>query len=297
MTPIDSGLSPLTYRLWAMWLCGCFGACSPGPDTPMTQNIPTLDAIRSQLTPREPSDHNPIPSYTLLQVIELDIPLKTDTHPAWVMTSTQGLDPKTISAWRANGMRIGMLPADHGDTFLKSLGGIQSSLRHRLILSENLTPLTISPPLPRPMKLKVELQPEHPQTIVLEKGRCQFLVRVSRDARGDSFLELIPHHHRPRTTLHPRLPQEKALDGRIFETLRFQVPIPLQGLLVIGLDTATPHETPTHKPTETKPKTATTQPAAPPATQPHQPSATPTMPITRKAAGGISGSLRIISII
>ena len=55
--------------------------------------------------------------------------------------------------------------------------------------------------------------PKSTQIFKARSGRLQLLAKITRDDTGQAYLELTPHHYKPKADLVPRSPLEKQLDG------------------------------------------------------------------------------------
>ncbi len=256
---------PITLRPVWLWLAATLStaACHTQP-VAQTQSTPTLDQVRSRVEPTPPPtetlQHQPI---ALLAVHRFDLPRNASFDDAWQAIDENALPPTQATAWRANRLRVGVLSNKHTDAFLDALPPTRGRQHHTMTLSHHPTALTIPPPFTQPIELELITPPGQTQTLTLDTGRFQFLVRIVTQKPNTAWLELTPHCYQPHPTIQPRLPHEKAADGQTFDELRLQVPLPLNGWLAIAW------EPPPPKPED--PDTPTTQPAEPPASQPHAP--------------------------
>ncbi|CAN0460601.1 unnamed protein product, partial [Ectocarpus fasciculatus] len=81
--------------------------------------------------------------------------------------------------------------------------------------------------------------PFAPQRETFKGNTVAMLMELRPQRGGFTLVTLTPQHHRPRQTIRPRTPQEKLMDGRIFEELSVRVAVPEEGMaaryLVLGL--------------------------------------------------------------
>lgn len=218
--------------------------------------LPSLDMVRSRLRPAHPLLDPPV---GLLYTTRLTLPLEDSTEKAWDQVDQSGLPPSTVEAWWANGLRVGVLSEKNRDGFFGALQSVQGRQNQQITLTHRLTPILSSPPLTGPVQLTVIGPTTKAQTAQLASGHCQLLARVVDDKDHHASLELVPHHYKPRLTVHTRSPQDKALDGHFFDSLSVRLSLPADGFLVIGL--RAPESSGEHS--ELSPKTAATQPDDP----------------------------------
>ncbi len=219
-----------------LWGCLSLVSChQEHAASELTNPLPSLEAIRSRLPPSHVWDHTRGSPRALLQATRLDFPLKESTEVAWDHVDTRGLPPSAVEAWRTNGIRIGVLPHQRRDQFLDDLPAVRHTQHQQIILAEQLAPIQVSPPPSRPTRLKVTAPPMFEPVGRMISGRCQLLARVIDGPGHQASLELVPHHHKPRLTVQTRLPEEKALDGYLFVKLSIPITLPIDGVLVIGL--------------------------------------------------------------
>lgn len=264
-----------------MWLCAV--SCSSTDSDEHQSPFPTLGQLRSRLpqeagsTDRQGSTDDGQPA-AVLHVAQLDVPLNVPTEPAWALTSEQGLDPAMTAAWQANGIRLGLLKADDYEAFVQALPQDYPPRYKRTTLTEQPTACTTTPKHKDGSVIRLIQPPaQRMSNVQVGPGRFQFLAQLQQTPNGVARLRLTPHHHQPRVTVRPRLPQEKIQDGLVFDRLALSVPVDQQVWLVIGIHTpedpqTTPSpddksdaDTPSDPATTDEP--ATTQPA----TQPNTP--------------------------
>lgn len=274
----------VTISCICLWLCAV--SCSWTDSREPPSALPTLDQVRSGtgspgLRGSTPGDQIAATLYTA----QLDVPLNESTAPAWALTDEHGLDPAMIDAWRANGLRIGLLKATHYEQFVQALPPGHPPRNRQTTLTENPVACTTAPKHKDSPNIRITMPPaQRPSTLRVGPGRFQFLAQLEQGPNGGAKLRLIPHHHHPQPTIQPRLPQDKVQDGLVFHRLALSASIDSESWLVIGLDTP---DTPGSPDSRQKPPldesdmdTPTTDPTAgeepattPPTTQPSAPKA------------------------
>ena len=124
-------LSGTALTVWCVCLWLSVTSCSPTPKKPThldepSPTLPTLSQIRSQL-PQEAGSTGLLgltpdgQLAAMMHVSQMNMPLHVSTAPAWALTDAQGLDPVMVDAWRANGLRVGLLKAADYEPFLQAL--------------------------------------------------------------------------------------------------------------------------------------------------------------------------------
>jgi len=164
------------------------------------------------------------------------MPIDRSTDPGWQVVDESAFPELTRRAWRANGMRIGMVPVAEATDLREKLPRILGSRRTMLLASDRPAELIQAPRQPEPIRADLSMLPEaDPATRTLRGGRLRLLSRVEGEAQGQLVLHLIPHHYKQRVSIKPRDPMEKELDGTVFRDLTLRMPVPRNQMLVIGL--------------------------------------------------------------
>lgn len=217
-------------------------ACQPAQRT----QLPTLREVRSRLESGSFTHRSPTGRYVLLHVTRLDLPLETSTQEAWALVEQTSLPRPVVDAWRANGMDIGILPNQSHSRFLELVTPVRGEHHQQIALTERLVPVSVSPKQVRPAPLNVVSPVGTTEALTVRGGRCQLLARIHPDGQNRVRLELVPHYFKPRITIQPRPPHEKALDGHLFHGLSLKTSPPQDGWLVVGMsDQRPPAPTPT----------------------------------------------------
>ncbi len=210
---------------------------------------------RSETTNAEPAKPAIFAQFT-----RIDLPLTADLESVWALAHTASLEPGQLSLWQANGMRVGVIEAADTKAFREGLASAVGNRVQRLHgRSEGRVPLALSPPLAKPLRVQVlDALDTKPRSVVLAApARCQFLLDLKPTEHGQMQVMLTPHHHVPRVTVAVRTPQEKMLDGVLFDGLTLRALLRRDDMLIIGMNRIDPPK---------PPKDDNTSPPAEPAT-------------------------------
>jgi hypothetical protein len=262
-------------------------ACTP--PHPTHPPLPTIDAVRPPVTSSPAGSGHPQSQLAAaLRVVRLTLPLDADTEAAWALTDPTPLNPTATEAWRDNGIHVALLKHDQLDRFLVELPGLNSNPPTQWItLNAEPTPLPVSPVITRRTTLTITHPASQTETIQLTSGRLRLIAELIAISSKEAVVEWTPQAHEPRVTVQPRQPQEKALDGRVIDSLALRTPLPPDHWVVMGLFTpaaAPPTPAATVQPPTTQPvmQPTTTDPAmppdSPPTTQPTLPKPAPSLP-------------------
>ncbi len=229
---------------------------------PPTEPLPTLLDIRPSPTDGGEdgsADDQPNANKRVIALIHrIDVPLDVPTDALWDLVDEQAVPLRTLGMWRTNGIRIGFLHAEHAPDFVAALPSVLGESRAKLLGSPYPSTIRTTPRLRRPVEVDLTDPPRSPQVIQARGGRLQLLAKIGRDENGTAFLELTPHHYKPKgATLLPRSPLEKELDGQVYESLMARLPLPPDRAVVVCLyrpwpvaiedeptEPSTPEETP-----------------------------------------------------
>ena len=258
-------------------------ACTP--PHPTHPPLPTIDAVRPPVTSSPAGSGHPLNQLAaVLQVVRLTLPLDADTETAWNLTDPTPLSPTATEAWRDNGIRVTLLKHDQLDRFRDELPGLNSNSPTQWItLNAEPTPLPVSPVITRPTTLTITHPAGQTETIQLTSGRLRLLAELIAIASKEAVVEWTPQAHEPRVTVQPRQPQEKALDGRVIDSLALRTALPPDHWVVMGLFTPVavpPTPAATVQPSTTQPVTqpTTIDPAMPPDSPPTTQAPPPNLP-------------------
>ncbi|MDX1564582.1 MAG: hypothetical protein R3236_04200 [Phycisphaeraceae bacterium] len=236
------------------------GCAAPGP---ADQTPPEADGSRGQpmklLQQNQrhfpgPDDHQTSPWRLHVEVLLL--PREKDLSAA-----AAGLDEPDIGhakrlLWSYNGFAIGQVATDALGLFRPLLGRVVERPQHFILQDA-----TTFQPIPlnrRDVRVNLatsrSLTEKTLETRFFSRGRFQLLLRIDpkRDitelAKDDTFT-MVPQHHRPKLSALVRTPQQKLLDGTIFEDLKLTLPIRPGRSLVLF-----PRLPPAARPPQNKPK-------------------------------------------
>jgi len=204
-------------------------------------NLPTLDRIRRTESPETHAAIMPAPIVRVLtaHVVHAEFPADDSLDAAWSVVDENVAAPVIVQAWRANGLRVGILEEASLEAFTQNLPPALTTRRGQVATErDDPSALHRSPPLTQPLTVDVTVPPLAPRHETIARGHVQILAKLSReDSPGAIMLaELMPHHHLERTTLlRQRQPHEKLLDGRIFEELTLPLTLQPTDRVVIGL--------------------------------------------------------------
>ena len=219
-----------------MGLCAVLISCQTqgSSSSKNAEGLPPMSAVRSRLN--QPSEGRSNSTYTVVEVTRLDLPLEGVLDNAWLHVDAGRLDPSVVEMWRINGLKIASLPRSKWKPFVESLPEAINAHVERFLGSGQLSPILASPPLTD--VLEVELgDPGHAsRPLLATRGRCQLLMRVIEVVADVAVVELVVHHHLPRSSIEPRAAVEKTLEGKIFREMTLHAKIPRNALLIIAPD-------------------------------------------------------------
>ena len=215
---------------------------------PPTRPAFTPDATVDELEPTVQRDLPAPPVLTrtrdrlALQHVWLTVPLDAPLDDVWGLVDSTAIASTTLDALELNGIRVGILSAADWPGFQESLpSGTDASAPEQSLLSDHPLAIWRSPPLTGTIAV---LPPDTSPlpTTYHTGGRLQLLLRLSRFA-GQSYLDLIPHHHVTQPLpyvvvdgeVRLRTPLERELDGTLFNTLAIRTRVPAGGYLIVGL--------------------------------------------------------------
>jgi hypothetical protein len=165
----------------------------------------------------------------------VDMPLDVSLDASWAAVDEQAVPMLMHGMWQTNGLRIGILHAEQAQAFAEALPPILGESRAKLFTAHYPTAIRSTPRLIDPVTVDLTAPPRSPTLYRARDGRLQLLARIGRDESGQAWLELTPHHYKPKADLIPRSPLEKALDGKVFDTLSAMLPLSPDTAIVVGL--------------------------------------------------------------
>ncbi|MFW6059064.1 MAG: hypothetical protein ACODAQ_02715 [Phycisphaeraceae bacterium] len=230
------------YRccLALLWLpaAAAAPACqSPGAEV-ASSDLPKVSDVSSRITSPRPSGAARLARgpRVHLAVREIEMPLEMSLEPVWEGIDESVLSPRLRAAWRANGLRIGVVRRDALVELFEEVPPPLTSRSERVITDGYPTPLRESARLKEPVTVHLGAQPDEEREDYAERGRLRLLGRAGITQRGEARLTLAPQNHRLRIALEPRDPREDVFDGRIYSEIGAGVTLAPSDVLVIGLD-------------------------------------------------------------
>jgi hypothetical protein len=213
-----------------------FAGCAAQPE-PAAPPLPRLAEVRgdAEERAREIIPESPDAPWAMASFQAIDLPLDQPTDDAWALVNEDAFPALTRGVWNANGLRIGVLPRQNLDAFIRALPPASGIERQQLWGSERPTPIRRAPRIRGPVGIDLTIPPASVREEEVVGGRLQLLARLSRGDGSTMALDLVPHHHVPRLTLEVREAAEKELDGRIFNELALRSQLPSHMVLVVGL--------------------------------------------------------------
>lgn len=214
----------------------CLASCEMPADT--SQAKPEI-AIKTQAVEGEADASSPaLPNADTpvgVLIHRLDMPLNFSLDASWAAVDEKAVPMLMHGMWQTNGLRIGILHAEQAQAFAQALPPILGESRAKLYTAHYPTAVRSTPRLIDPVTVDLTAPPRSPTIYRARDGRLQLLARIGRDGTGQAWLELTPHHYKPKADLIPRSPLEKALDGRRFDTLSAMLPLSPDTAVVVGL--------------------------------------------------------------
>jgi hypothetical protein len=224
-------LAALAVLTLSLWLPSC--EMLPADTAQGKAGITTEPGDTNAADAATPSPTADTPVGALIH--RIDMPLDVSLDAAWAAVDEQAAPVLMHGMWQANGLRIGVLHAADAQAFAEALPVIHGESRAKLFTSYYPTAIRSTPRLIEPVAIDLTEPPRSPTTYRARDGRLQLLARIGRDESGQVWLELTPHHYKPKTDLVPRSPLEKALDGRVFNNLSAMLPVTPDTAIVVGL--------------------------------------------------------------
>ncbi len=233
-----------TNRFWltihvllALCLSVCLSACEMPPAgstqakleidptvNPDTEGIAGADAVK-------PTADSPVGAL----IHRIDLPLEVSLEPCWATVNESAVPMLKRGMWQINGLRIGVLDAENATLFAQGLPSIHGESRAKLLGSPHPSSVRSTPRLIQPVVVDLTDPPKSPKVLRLKGGKLQLLAKITRDETGQAYLELTPHHYKPKADLVPRSPLEKQLDGHVFTELTTKLALTRNTAVVVGL--------------------------------------------------------------
>lgn len=219
--------------LTALVLSVCLSACEMPPPG-QSQGVLDIDPAKDTQVEGEadPTDAD-APVGALIH--RIDLPLEASLEPCWAAANESAVPMLKRGMWQINGLRIGVLDAENAPLFAEGLPQILGQSRAKLIGSPHPSPIRSTPRLIQPVAVDLTDPPKSPKVLRIKGGKLQLLAKITRDDTGQPYLELTPHHYKPRADLIPRNPLEKQLDGHVFTELTARLPLTRNTAVIVGL--------------------------------------------------------------
>lgn len=226
-------LTALAVTALSVWLASCelfpSDTTRGKPEIGITTRPRTGDPNAAD--PTTPSADTPVGAL----IHRVDMPLAVSLDASWAAVDEQAVPLLIHGMWQANGLRIGILHAEQAQAFAQALPNIHGESRAKLFTAHYPTAIRSTPRLIDPVTIDLTDPPRSPTLYRAHDGRLQLLARIGRDESGQAWLELTPHHYKPKADLVPRSPLEKQLDGKVFNTLSAMLPLSPDTAIVVGL--------------------------------------------------------------
>ena len=227
--PQDRRLPGAAVRLALLAvLCGALAGCKTGGE----QDV-DLPGLIGQ------SAAGPGGVFALIR--RADVPLDEPTDDAWSIINEQVVPPLTRGAWRANGLRLGLLRRDQLDAYAEAMPQPVAFGESMINQSRYPVPILETARLRGDLRFEIDLtRPPKPRHIEDIKGgdnsRLRILARIETDEQGRHAIVLTPQHYVPsRFDLVPRDPLDKELDGRVYDELTVRLVPGKDQIAVVGL--------------------------------------------------------------
>lgn len=216
-----------------LMVAGCGSGNRPAGTTSDTDRVTLAD-----LAPADrPGGADPpklIKARSLMGVQRVDLPLNGQSDGAWQYVNTDIVPPLARLLWRANGLRLGVLHRDDLPAFTSHLTMAMGTHQSRMLVGEHPMPIIRSPRLRKPLSVDLTVPPLTIREQLLSRGRVKLLATIV-DPTPPAAVRVVPLHFVPRTSIVPRSPLEKELDGQIIDELAVDLTLADDELLVVGL--------------------------------------------------------------
>ena len=225
----------VAFWMMAGGLIGALAGCA----APRQADKPPAKADGSQGNPMKllqhqrprvgPADHQTSPWRLHVEVLLL--PRDKDLSAAAAGLDEPDIDHAKRLLWSYNGFAIGQVATDALGLFRPLLGRAVDRPQHFVL--QDATSFQPIPLNRRDVRVNLatsrSLTEQTLETRLFSRGRFQMLLRIDpkrdiAELSKDTFT-LVPQHHRPKPSALVRTPQQKLLDGTVFEDLKLTLPI------------------------------------------------------------------------
>ncbi len=237
MIRLSNSSRAVVSALISLVLSLCLCACEIPPTQPGTGLLDIQPAAQQDNPNEAEAQTDPPTADTPVGALihRIDLPLDVSMDTCWEAVDESMVPLRTHGMWQANGLRIGILSAEDAPAFADSLPTIQGESRAKLIGSPYPSSVRSTPRLIRPVTVDLTDPPKSLNIVQARGGRLQLLAKITRDESGQAYLELTPHHYKPKADLIPRNPIEKQLDGQVFTALTARLPLTPNTAVIVGL--------------------------------------------------------------
>ncbi len=161
---------------------------------------------------------------------------------ALTMIGNLDLDPALQHLWHRNGLRIGIVKRDSLPLFLANLPKAIDVSVTKMQATATWTPVTLIDKLRGTQRLRAFDATDQPKVLKFVGGEYQMLIKMlpPADAASAPRIQIMPHHYSVTSTLLPRSPEQKVLDGVSFDDLLIAHPISADEIWVITAHIAGP---------------------------------------------------------
>ncbi len=212
-------------------------ACVPKGKVIGTEGRPTLKSLKPRFFgPGDPYGGSMEPIIRA-QFVQLTIPLRANLDQAWELVHADRLSESMVALYQANGIRLGILEASQLSRWTRAIGPVVASRISQMVGLNQYAPVPPVAPTGQ-FQVKWEPQPGQSRSLVVNRGRLQFLAKLSgADQDEAALLELVPYHSfGRRPTVIPDSQLQANLNGRRLGALTLSIQLKPQEFLVIGLE-------------------------------------------------------------
>ena len=212
-------------------------ACVPKDKVIGTQGRPTLKSLKPRFSgPGDPYGGSMEPIIRV-QFVQLTIPLRANLDQAWELVQADRLPESMICLYQANGIRLGILDASQLSRWTRAIGPVVATRTSQMVGSNQYAPVPPVAPTGQ-FQVKWEPQPGQSRSLVVNRGRLQFLAKLSGGDQDEiALLELVPYHSfGRRPTVIPDSQLHANLNGRRLDVLTLSVQLQPQEFLIMGLE-------------------------------------------------------------
>jgi len=160
--------------------------------------------------------------------------LDADLTEAWSLVSTDGIDPQQLHLLAKNGIRAGTMDAAAVSQFYTKLPRTGGTKTQTIGVGREPVIFETTPTTERSFEMQALLGLDRDELLRLPAGRTQLLLDVVIDGTKVT-MGVTPHHHWMEPSLRPKSPHEKAMEGRMFKEISFDVTMTGDRFLVLGL--------------------------------------------------------------